>query len=131
MSATLTSKSRSAAAALSAAAVVLIGLLPTGALAQEADGERAFRQRCGGCHTVEAGQNRAGPHLAAIVGRLAGSVPGARYSNALRDAGFVWDEAALDAFLSAPRQLVPGTSMAVAVPDAEQRAAIISYLSGL
>lgn len=131
MSANLLQKDRSALAAVLAAVAVLAALLPPGALAQQADGERLFRQRCGGCHTVEAGQNRAGPHLAAVVGRLAGSVPGARYSNAMRDAGFAWDEAGLDAFLSAPRQVVPGTSMAVAVPDAEQRAAIISYLAGL
>ncbi|MCV3207375.1 c-type cytochrome [Mesorhizobium sp. YC-39] len=103
-------------------------LLPAAASAQQADGERLFRQRCGTCHSLEPGQNRVGPHLSGIIGRMAGSVEGARYSAALRESGIVWDSQSLDTFLAAPRQRVPGTSMTVGVPNAAQRAAIISYL---
>lgn len=105
-------------------------LLPTAASAQQADGERLFRQRCGTCHSLEPGQNRAGPHLSGIMGRKAGSIEGARYSAALRESNIVWDSQSLDTFLTAPRQMVPGTQMTVGVPNAAQRAAIITYLEG-
>jgi cytochrome c len=104
---------------------------PLPAAAQDtAAGERAFRTRCATCHSVEPGQNRAGPSLAGVVGRKAGSVEGARYSQALRDSGATWDAQSLDGFLADPRGTVPGTSMTVRLADAAQRAAIIAYLSG-
>jgi cytochrome c len=60
--------------------------VPLAAAAQDAkDGERLFRQRCGSCRAIQAGQNRIGPHLDGIVGRRAGSIEGARYSRALQD----------------------------------------------
>jgi cytochrome c len=105
-------------------------MLPAAASAQQADGERLFRQRCGTCHSLEPSQNRAGPHLSGVIGRTAGSVEGARYSAAMREFGIAWDSQSLDTFLAAPRQMVPGTSMTVGVPNAAQRAAIISYLEG-
>jgi cytochrome c len=113
--------------ALLAAAELLV---PAAASAQQADGERLFRQRCGACHTMDPSQNRAGPHLSGVIGRTAGSVGGARYSVAMQEAGIVWDVPSLDTFLAAPRQMVPGTSMTVGVPNADQRAAIIAYLKG-
>ncbi|WP_313958428.1 c-type cytochrome [Chelativorans salis] len=101
---------------------------PVAATAQQADGERLFQQRCGGCHSTEAGRNRIGPHLSGVIGRAAGSIEGARYSDAMRDSGIVWDNQLLDTFLAAPREMVSGARMTVAVPDADQRAAIIAYL---
>lgn len=132
---------RSAAASLptplkrvraSLAALLVTGylLLPVPTSAQQADGERLFQQRCGSCHSLEPGQTRAGPHLSGVVGRTAGSVEGARYSAAMRESGIVWDSQSLDDFLAAPRQMIPGTSMTVGVPNAAQRAAIISHLEG-
>jgi cytochrome c len=104
---------------------------PLPATAQDAvAGERAFRTRCATCHSLEPGQNRAGPSLAGVIGRKAGSVEGARYSQGLRDSGITWDAQSLDGFLADPRKAVPGTSMTVRLADAAQRAAIIAYLSG-
>lgn len=121
--------SRSRAVLWPAAAAALAALLtPAAALAQQADGERLFRQRCGTCHSLDAGQKKSGPHLAGVMGRAAGSVEGVRYSNAMRDAGIVWNKEALDTFLAAPRRKVPGTTMTIGVPDAAQRGAIITYL---
>ncbi|WP_343315722.1 c-type cytochrome [Brucella sp. BE17] len=97
------------------------------AIAQDVDA--AFRRRCASCHALEEGVNRTGPSLANIFGRTAGTLEGARYSSAMRDADFIWDKASLDAFLEAPRSVVPGTSMAASVRNAEERSSIIEFLS--
>lgn len=120
-------------AMLLAFAALLGAPLPAAAqnAAQDAAaGERAFRTRCGTCHSLDPGQNRAGPSLAGVIGRKAGSVEGARYSQALQKSDVTWDAQSLDSFLADPRGTVPGTSMTVRLADAAQRAAIIAYLSG-
>lgn len=117
------------AGALLAILLPIAGLFfPFSAAAQEADGQRLFRQRCATCHNIEPGQNKMGPHLLGIIGRTAGSVEGANYSDAMQSSGITWDRQSLDTFLAAPRQMIRGTRMTVSVPDAAQRAAIIDYL---
>ncbi len=100
--------------------------------AQEvAEGQKAFRV-CGGCHTDVKGHNGFGPSLYGVVGRPAGSLPDYRYSDAMRRSGIVWDDAALDAFIAAPRDTVRGTKMPYGgMKDAVKRAAVIAYLKGL
>jgi cytochrome c len=56
-------------------------------------GQRAFNNACRTCHTTKEGDNRLGPHLYKIIGRNAGSLPDYGYSTAMKDAGFVWDDA--------------------------------------
>jgi cytochrome c len=102
------------------------------AMAQDAAvGERLFRTRCGSCHTVQPGQNRIGPSLAGVVGRKAGSVDGARYSQGMRDLGVTWDAAQLSTFLANPRAVVTGTTMTVSVPNEADRSNIVAYLQSL
>jgi cytochrome c len=86
----------------------------------------AVYERCEGCHSLDA--NRVGPMHRGVFGRQAGSVPGYAYSKALRDSGIVWDEAALDAWLSGPRKLVPGVRMTFALSDPQDRADVIAFL---
>ena len=98
-----------------------------------AAGERLFRQ-CKACHQVgDSARNRSGPTLNGIVGHPAGAVEGFRYSRALdqaAQAGLVWTEAELTAFLAAPRDAMPGTKMAFRGLDEEADVeAIIAYLS--
>ncbi|RVT91866.1 c-type cytochrome [Rhodovarius crocodyli] len=114
------------------AALLALGCA-TGASAQEAaaEGRRLFQQRCASCHATETGINRIGPSLAGVTGRQAGRLEGARITEALRGSGLTWDEATLDRFLQAPRQLVPGTSMMVALSNPAQRAAVLAYLATL
>lgn len=105
---------------------------PTRAAAQDsAAGERLFRQRCGTCHSVEAGQNRMGPHLAGVIGRASGSVEGARYSRAMGDLDIVWDAEQIRTFIANPRAMLPGTTMMVAVPNEADRNSIVAYLETL
>lgn len=111
--------------------LALLIAVPSRAGAQELEGERLFRQRCASCHTLQQGQNRIAPHLARLVGRAAGSVEGARYSDAMRRSGTVWDEPSLGRFLANPRQVVPGTTMSIAVPSESERQALIAFLKAI
>src|SRR5215510_4621192 len=110
-------------------AVVLV-TFGSSAVAQQdvADGQKAFESQCASCHTVKPGVNGFGPSLAGVVGRPAGKVPGFTYSGAMAHAELIWDDANLDAFLTDTTKKVPGTSMPVAIPDAQVRSAIIAYL---
>ena len=112
---------------ITAMLLVLSWAFPAAARAQGA-GEGLFRQRCASCHVLQPGQNRIGPHLTGLGGRTAGSVEGARYSAAMRSSGLVWDEPTLDRYLANPREVVPGTTMVIAVPNEDQRREIVAYL---
>jgi glucose/arabinose dehydrogenase/cytochrome c2 len=105
-------------------------LAPAPAPQSPADrGEAIFEQRCALCHTT--GTHAAqGPGLGGVLGRKAASARFA-YSRALRDSGLTWDRAALDRFLTAPADVVPGTTMPMAVPDAAERQALLDYLATL
>ena len=100
-------------------------------IASAQDGGAIYRQRCQMCHTAVAGQKPGlGPNLYGVVGRKAASTE-FLYSPALKQSGLTWDKATLDKFLTAPSKLVPGTRMAIAVPSATDRAALIAYFATL
>ena len=108
--------------------IVLI-LVACSRAAPAATGEQLFKQRCAVCHlTTSAGTQ--GPGLGGVIGRVAGRGQFG-YSRALRASGILWDTTTLDTFLAGPQKLVPGTSMVIAVPDAAERGAIVSYLATL
>ena len=71
------------------------------------------------------------PASGGVVGRPAGSVEAFRYSAAMKSSGLVWDEATLDRFLAAPRNVVAKTTMTVSVTKPEDRQNIIAYLKSL
>jgi len=90
-----------------------------------------FKQRCQMCHmAVPAQPMPLGPDLTGIIGRKA-ATGSFKYSAALQKAGLKWTREMLDTFLAAPGKVVPGTNMAVSVPDAKDRAVLIEYLSTL
>jgi cytochrome c len=70
-----------------------------------------------------------GPSLRGVVGRKAGSLAGFPYTDAMKGAGFVWTPETLDTYLQGPRALVPGTAMIQTVPDPQERADVIAFLS--
>jgi cytochrome c len=100
--------------------------------AKPADGTTLFKQQCATCHTTNLSDPvRQGPSLFKIVGRPAGKADGFRYSAGFTEAGFVWDDARLDAYLTNPQAVIPGSNMAYRQAKAETRAAIIAYLKEL
>jgi cytochrome c len=123
--------------AVLAAAVALIAAAGARALAEDrgdpARGERAF-QRCYSCHSVDPHERATlqGPSLYRVVGRRAATVEGFDYSDALKARGaqgLVWDEAALDAFVTDPQAYIPGVSMGFfGLDEAQDRADLIAYL---
>jgi cytochrome c len=113
-----------------------IGLLQTVPALAEAttsaanlQGKRLFL-RCSSCHALEGNPPaRIGPTLQGVVGRKAGSLPGVKYSTAMKASNIVWTDATLDRWLAKPSSVVPGTSMAFAgIADPNARKALIDYL---
>ena len=87
--------------------------------------------RCQACHALVAGGGGIGPTLYGVIGRRAGTVAGYPYSAANKASGWQWDAATMHRYLAAPTQVMPGTKMAYAVGDAQDRADIVAYLSTL
>lgn len=111
--------------------VTAAGVLLAGAAAAQDDpGQLMFNNACRTCHTVKQGDNRLGPNLYKIIGRLAGSVDAYNYSSALQNADFAWDEETLDRFIANPEQTVPGNNMKPfgGISSKEDRAKIIGFL---
>lgn len=95
-------------------------------------GKREFL-RCAICHAAEPNVHKAGPSLATIYGRAAGTVESfTDYSEALRNADITWSEKTLDAWLQDPRKLIPGNTMKIpGIDDERVRGDIIAYLKEL
>lgn len=124
--------------ALLTLAAVLAALAAPAAFAGKADvkeGEKLFTAKaCAACHAVskatEAG--KIGPSLVGVVGRTAGTTKALMpTSPALAKSGITWNTKALDEFLTNPTTKVPGTAMAISIPDADERADVIAYLATL
>lgn len=118
------------------AGIMAAGIALTGTAHAEGDaakGEKVFR-KCKACHAVgDDAKHRVGPALNGILDRAAGEAEGFRYSDAMLESaagGLVWDAATLGAFLSKPKEVVPGTKMSFAGLRKEQEVAdVIAFLA--
>ena len=97
-----------------------------------AAGARVFRSQCSICHSPQPGRNIIGPSLFGVVGRHSGIIPDFHYSSANRASGLVWNPPTLDRYLTAPRDVVPGTLMSYpGLKDEHARNDLIAYLASL
>jgi len=117
------------------ASAILIGLLSlasgndAAAVGDPKRGAQVF-QACLACHSVKPGEQLTGPSLARVWNRKAGTVEGfPRYSDALKHADVVWNEANLDGWLANPEQFVAGNNMTFpGVRERKDREDVIAYL---
>ena len=117
-----------------ASAAILVALInPALAEGDAKKGKRIFN-KCKACHAVGDGaKNKVGPILNGVIGGAAGQNADFAYSDALLAQaadGLVWDDASLAAFLTKPKDFMPGTKMAFAGLRKEQDIAdVIAYLT--
>ena len=86
---------------------------------------------CVACHTLSADDgNRAGPTLAGLFGRRIATLPGYRFSDALKKLDIVWTpETVAKLFEVGPATYTPGTKMPEQrIGSAEDRDALVKFL---
>lgn len=88
--------------------------------------------QCSACHSfVEDQPDGIGPNLWEVTDRPIASRGNFRYSAALEAQTGVWDREQLKAFLQAPQDFAPGTTMTYAVGDPAEVDLIVDYLMSL
>lgn len=92
-------------------------------------GKEMFEKRCTGCHALD--NEKTGPRLRGVFGRLAASLSTFPYSESLRKSGVTWDSSSLDKWLADPDGFVPDNDMAFRVSNKDERTAIIEYLKNV
>lgn len=102
------------------------------ASAAAADKKPAAFAQCVSCHAVEPGKHGVGPSLAGVYGTKSGEIAGYAFSEPMKQAGLTWDDATLDAYLTNPAKVVPGTKMTYpGMADAAKRKEVIEYMKTL
>jgi cytochrome c len=112
---------------LSIALLLTTIVVPSAQAAGDLERGKTLFSHCAACHATTT-QNKIGPGLSGVYGRVAGTFPGFHYSKAMVAYAKQWDDQTLDTFLAAPTRAVPGTTMLIGVPSASDRADIIAYL---
>jgi len=87
--------------------LIIFGVGP--ALAADADHGKVLFQGCAACHSERS--DSLGPNLRGVFNRKAAALEDFRYSNAMKRANFVWDEANLHAYIADPQRKVKGNRM--------------------
>src|SRR3989475_12014706 len=117
---------------ISAVLIALLSLASGNGMAAVGDPKRGAQvfQACIACHSVQSGEHMTGPSLAHIWNRKGGTVEKfLRYSDALKRADVVWNEATLDKWLANPEQFVAGNNMTFpGVRESKDRQDVIAYL---
>ena len=120
-----------AAAVQQAAAPAGLGALIAAA---SADAGKKVVKKCKACHSLDKdGPNKIGPPLWGVLGSAVASKASFKYSKAMAAmSDKTWTYETLDAFVTKPKDYVPGTKMAFAgVKGTEDRAALLAYLREL
>lgn len=115
--------------------LLMVALLAAGqafAAGDPKSGALLFK-RCAACHAVgQYASGGYGPQLRGIVGRKAAATTDFKYSEAMKRSGLVWNEKTLAAYIRAPHDVVPGTSMRFwGIKDEQQVADLLSFMRTL
>ena len=97
-------------------------------------GADTFAEECGDCHSPVPGKDKKGPTLTGVFGRKAGSVPSfaSGYSEAMKSSGITWTPDRLEAYIAAPKKVVPGGKMKYdGLGDAAARADVLAFIQSL
>ena len=110
--------------------VVLLLALASPATAADPDHGKALYQTCAACHTER--PDALGPSLKGVVGRKSAALDDFRYSNPMKRANLVWDEANLRAYIQDPQAKVKGNRMPYGgLTDGKDVDDIVAYLKTL
>jgi cytochrome c len=108
----------------------ILATLPAPYNTADLDNGQAKFALCSSCHTLtEGGPVMTGPNLYHILGEKAGVRPGFKFSDPMVAAGFTWDPAHLDTWITDPKAMIPGTKMTFAgLKDPKDRTDVIAYV---
>jgi cytochrome c len=110
--------------------VFLLLALAGPATAADPDHGKALYQTCAACHTER--PDALGPSLKGVVGRKSAALEDFRYSNPMKRANLVWDEANLRAYIQDPQAKVKGNRMPYGgLTDGKDVDDIVAYLKTL
>jgi cytochrome c2 len=117
-------------AIVAALSVLLAG--SANAAGDAAAGQDVFK-KCAACHAAgEGAKNRVGPVLNDLFGRVAGTYPNYKYSQAMIDAGaagLTWTPDTFGPYIHKPKDVVPGTKMTFGgLPDQTDIDNLTAYL---
>ena len=108
---------------LSILIVIASAAASSAALAQDVAAGKTSFNKCLACHAVgEGAKNKVGPVLNGLQGRKSGTVEGYSYTEANKNSGITWDEAAFKDYIKDPKAKIPGTKMVFAGIKNEQEA---------
>src|SRR3954453_10775243 len=100
------------------------------AIAADLEHGKQLYQTCAACHTER--PDALGPSLKGVVGRKSGALEDFRYSNPMKRANLVWDEANLRAYILDPQAKVKGNRMPYGgLTDAADVEDVVAYLKTL
>ena len=98
-----------------------------GAMAADASHGKELFVSCAACHTER--PDAIGPDLKGVFGRKSAALDDFRYSNPMKHANLVWDEANLRAYLIDPQSKVKGNRMPFGgVADPAEADDLVAYL---
>ena len=114
----------------SIARVFVLALIAAPAGAADVDHGKVLFETCAACHSDR--PDALGPSLKGVFGRQAASLDGFRYSNPMKRAKLVWDEASLRDYIRDPQAKVKGNRMPYGgMSDPKDVDDVIAYLKTL